>query len=298
MPSFAIFLILVSTVGHAGWNLLAKGRTAKAAFFNRMLQIITIAGAAPAIWWQVRSSQLDGVTLGYAVLSGFFCGFYYLFLMLGYSSSDFTVVYPVARALPVLVLGVADVILGRTPTAGGWIGMVLVVGGCVLAPQVRFRGMSVRAYHGRGIVFMVCTALGTVGYTLVDKLAAERLVSGGSAAAALYGYVFFAVSWPTYHLFRRFFGKGNSSGPRGPKPGARGWRLAIVGAVLNFGSYWLILWAYQQCTRASYVVAFRQFSIVIGVAAALFLYREPGRWVRLTAALLVTLGLILVGLAG
>ena len=66
----------------------------------------------------------------------------------------------------------------------------------------------------------------------------------------------------------------------------------------NFGAYWLVLWAYQLAQRAGYVVAFRQFSIVIGVALAFAVFREKGFAVRLTGALLITVGLVLIALRG
>ncbi|NOY81760.1 MAG: hypothetical protein GXP31_12260 [Kiritimatiellaeota bacterium] len=294
MTPFPAFLVLISTVAHAGWNLLAKGQPRKAVFFNRMIRTIAIAGALPALLWQLRSSQLGWMTFGCAVLSGVFCGFYYLFLMLGYSVSDFSVVYPVARALPVLLLGLADVLRRRPPSTGGWCGMALVTAGCVLAPQAALRGMSWRAYRGQAVVFMVCTAFGTVGYTLVDKIAAERLVAAGASAAALYGYVFFTVSWAVYAAACRVWRLG---GERAPVRNGK-WRWVLLGAALNFGAYWLILWAYQLCRRASYIVAFRQFSIVIGVVAAFVLYREPSVRVRAFAAALITAGLVLVGVSG
>ncbi len=59
-----------------------------------------------------------------------------------------------------------------------------------------------------------------------------------------------------------------------------------------------MLWAYQLSQHASYVVAFRQFSIVIGVVAAFAIYKERGVAVRMIGTVLITVGLILVGLLG
>ena len=67
---------------------------------------------------------------------------------------------------------------------------------------------------------------------------------------------------------------------------------------MTFTAYWLILWTYQLTQRASYVVAFRQFSIVIGVVVAFLVYHEKGVAVRLTGTLLLTIGLVLIALWG
>ena len=52
---------------------------------------------------------------------------YYLGLSRGYMSGDFTVVYPLARATPVLVIAALDVARGQAPTLFGWLGLLLIV---------------------------------------------------------------------------------------------------------------------------------------------------------------------------
>ncbi|MCB8945767.1 MAG: hypothetical protein H6658_18620 [Ardenticatenaceae bacterium] len=47
-------------------------------------------------------------TWPYLLVTGCFQAMYYLGLLQGYKSGDFTVVYPVARALPVLILAFVD----------------------------------------------------------------------------------------------------------------------------------------------------------------------------------------------
>jgi len=68
--------------------------------------------------------------------------------------------------------------------------------------------------------------------------------------------------------------------------------------LLTYGSYGLILWAYQLAEHAGYVVAFRQFSILIGVVIAIFWFREKGAPLRFTAACIMVGGLILIGAFG
>jgi uncharacterized membrane protein len=68
----------------------------------------------------------------------------------------------------------------------------------------------------------------------------------------------------------------------------------IPAGLLSFVAYWLILWAYQLSPYASYIVAFRQFSIVIGAIMAFIIYKEQGVAVRLMGALFITSGLALI----
>ena len=79
-------------------------------------------------------------------------------------------------------------------------------------------------------------------------------------------------------------------------PPAPDWRtVAAAGSMA--GAYTLVLWAYQLSERASYVVALRQFSIVLGVAAGAVLMRERAPVVRIGAALVIVAGIALVSAA-
>jgi uncharacterized membrane protein len=67
---------------------------------------------------------------------------------------------------------------------------------------------------------------------------------------------------------------------------------------MNYSSYWLILWAYQLQPQASYILAFRQTSIAIGVVVAFLLYKEEGRLPRILGTAILSTGLILIALFG
>ncbi|GAB4566298.1 MAG: EamA family transporter [Anaerolineae bacterium] len=292
MTGAALLLVSLSTFLHAGWNLMARYNRTEAQFFRRMLLTVTAVGLIPAVISEAAIRSIPVPAWGYLAASGLFCGLYYFCLARAYASSDFTVVYPVARALPVLLVGLADVALGRAPSPVGWVGMLLVVIGCLLAPLQSFREVSARRYLNPASGWMLLTALSTVGYTLLDKAASSMIVPG-PASAARYGYFFFLVSFLALLAFDRLWPTPSPS-----SSGSPGWRLPTLGGLFNFGAYWLILWAYQLSRQASYIVAFRQLSIVIGVIIAFWLYHEPGRAVRITAALLIAGGLITISLWG
>ena len=291
MSTLPLLLVLSSTFLHATWNLLARRQRAEEAFFGRMLIAVLIPGFLPAALSEWLAPALSLRVWAYLAVSGTFCGFYYFFLARGYRDADFTVVYPLARALPVLLVGIGDVVRGRYPTPLGWMGMVLVVAGCFLVPLRSLREIAVSRYLNRASLWMTLTALCTVGYSLIDKMAA-KLVPPGPASAARYEYAFYLISWLAYTGIVRLWGDAEGKGD------TIGWRLPLLAGSFNFIAYWLVLWAYQLSERASYIVAFRQFSIVIGVVLAFLIYQEEGRAVRLTATLLITGGLLIIGIGG
>lgn len=288
---FTIGLVLVSTLMHASWNLLVPNQKARMTFFGRMVVVTVVVGFVPAMASEASARSLTPTAWACAAGSGLFCGLYYFFLAHAYKSSDFTIVYPIARALPVLMVAVGDVLRARPITPLSWVGMSIVVLGCFLSPLHSFREVSLGRYINRATLWMVLAALGTVGYTMLDKYAAE-VVRSGPATAARYGYVFFLFSWLGYQ------GLVRTARIREEESAAVGWRIPVVASALNFGAYWLILWAYQMSRHASYITTYRQFGIVVGVIAAFVIYRERGLFVRLTGAVMITAGLIIVGLWG
>jgi uncharacterized membrane protein len=287
LSPLVILIVLISTFMHAGWNLLARYERSERVFYKKMLTVIAVIGLVPALISEALTRSLTPLAWACVVGSGISAGLYLFFLAKAFESSDFTIVYPVARSLPVVFVGIIDVLRGRPLTALGWTGIWLVAGGCLLVPLRSFRDFSLRQYINRTSLWMLLTAFGTVGYTLLDKIAAE-VVRSGPATAARYGMIYFAVSYLPYVLLLKISKSENHNA------NGMGWKLAIPGGLLQFGAYWLILWAYQLSPYASYIVAFRQFSIVIGAILAFIIYKEEGVTVRMTGASLITAGLVLI----
>jgi drug/metabolite transporter (DMT)-like permease len=284
---FVILLVLTSTFMHAGWNLLARFDRSERAFYHKMLVTTITIGFLPAAVSEWLNRSLTPLAWACVFGSGSCAGLYLYFLGRAYESSDFTIVYPVARSLPVIFVAFGDVLRGRYLTEIGWLGIVLVTSGCVLVPLRSFSDISLKKYFNRSSLWMLFAAMGTVGYTLLDKLAAE-VVQQGPATAARYGYIYFTISFLPYSAMLHF------AGVKRPENDRLGWKLAVPAAMLSFGAYWLILWAYQLNPHASYIVAFRQFSIVIGAIMAFIIYKEQGVVMRLAGALLITTGLVLI----
>jgi uncharacterized membrane protein len=75
------------------------------------------------------------------------------------------------------------------------------------------------------------------------------------------------------------------------------WKKEIlVIAVLQNTAYLLVLMALQM-SKVSYVVAFRQVGALLGAGMGIFFLKESHWKTRITGALILTLGLVLIGLA-
>jgi drug/metabolite transporter (DMT)-like permease len=291
MSPFVITIVITSTFMHAGWNLIARYERSESQVYKKMLIFIGLVGFVPAVISEWLTRSMTPLAWVCVTGAGICAGFYLFFLAKAFESSDFTIVYPVARSLPVILIAVIDTLRGRYLTAYGWMGILLVAAGCALVPLTSFRDVSLGRYINRTSLWMLLTALGTVGYTFLDKVAAE-VVQSGPATAARYGYFYFLISFFPYVLLLHFFGSAQS------RNNSASWKISIPVAILGFSAYWLILWAYQLSPYAGYIYAFRQFSIVIGAVLAFIIYKEKGVAVRMTGALLITGGLVLIGLLG
>lgn len=291
MSPYPLALIALSTLLHASWNLLAHARREDTTLFVRANLLVGVMGLGPVLWLEFSGDPLPREVWALLLATGFFQAVYFLGLTMGYRSGEFSIVYPVARALPVLALAVFDIARGRPPSLLGWLGMGLVTAGCLLAPLSSLRAVGRDRYLNRTIFWVLVTAAGTVGYSGVDKTALEML-RPGLVSALRYGVLQWLLTVPYLWLFLRYVA-------RLPVPwgGRREWRRAGLATLFISSAYTLILWVYQMIPQASYVVALRQFSIVIGVAAAILIFHEPAAKLRLTAAVIICAGVALVGLA-
>jgi len=291
MPLSTILLVLLSALIHAGWNLIIRSRNLSHQFL-RIPLLITLVGLPPTLWVEWYGNPFPPIVWGFLLLTGIFQAAYYLGLAMGYQSGDFTIVYPLVRALPVLFIGLFDLLRGHAPSGFAWVGMSLVAVGCLIIPHTTWRTLRWQAYGNRTIFWVVVAALGTVGYSVSDKLAAEY-VTPGAIDAARYFVLELLFCMPPFALALRLMGQ-----PAGFQPWRYGWRWPLLAACGTFLSYWLILWAYQGTDHTSYVVAIRQISIVIGTIGGAILFREPARGLRIPAAGLITIGIILIAVGG
>ena len=291
MDALPIILVIFSTFMHAAWNLLLRYRGGTQACFWRMQSSIVLLGAVPAFISLITYPSLSNIAILCLLGSGACCGIYYFCLARGYESGDFTTVYPASRALPVLLIGVGDTIRGRPPSLLGWLGMIFVAIGCLLVPLNSISDLRFRHYLRPVSGWILLTAMGTVGYSLLDKIGTEA-IPRGPREAAVYCYFYQLVALMSSYVLRMLV-----SQPAGHTQNV-GWFIPTSAGILCFLAYWLVLWAYQMVARASYVVAFRQFSIVIGVLIAFVLFNESGKGIRFAGAIAITVGLLLLKIFG
>ena len=293
MTAGALVLVLVSAFLHAAWNAAAKNSGSPAPFVF-VADATALVLLAP-VFFYFRLGDLTPEVWLLVLATGAIHGVYAWALTRAYENGDLTLVYPISRSTPAFVPFLAVPLLGERLTAGGVLGIVLVLGGVwLVSTNARLAGQSLVTPELR---FAYLTLAATVAYSLVDKRAMELLDANpwtGPAPRAVAYYVLLCASYlPFFYLLAR---RRLSSASL--RQALRGRTLAILSVVVaSFLSYTLILQALRTAP-VSYVVAARQSSVVFAVGLALWWLRERPTAPRLCGAALTVAGVAIIGLAG
>lgn len=292
MTPVALALVAASVVLHALWHFISKKNDPHLSFFLPIsltvlvmgLPMLVFAGAWP---WHLPPKIL------WCALGGGICGMLCdLGLSYAYRFSEISLAYPMARALPVLLTAFVTWMcgIGRPLSAAALAGMGVIFAGCILLPLAGRGRIRFRMYWNKGMIGIFAAAVGTTGYTVVDGMGVQAIFAylpdaGSILPAGAYSCLREAVLFST--LFLCSFAVERRSSFRESFRNRDAY-LAGISACL---AYLLILIAMNHVTNVSFVQAFRQLSLPIGVLMGAVLLRE-----RIGLAKAFALTLILGGL--
>jgi drug/metabolite transporter (DMT)-like permease len=290
MTLFSLALLVLAAVLHALSNALIKLSRDKLAFTWWMLTASAIIGL-PLIFFVGDPPPIGWLLI---IVSGLIEAVYFITLTRAYSLGDLSQVYPLARgSAPLFVLLWALLFLGEQPTPLGVIGIFTVVTGLYLVnlpsiadwkrPLLGFRSTAARWALLTGLLISIYSSIDKVGMRYVDPLP--------------YLYLFLVVTWIALsaqwlHPDRRAALRAEVQIDR-----RRVLSNAAAVAVLGGGAYALVL-AALRLSPVSYVSPVRELSVVIGAWIGVRFMGEQGGRLRIFAALLVALGIMIIALGG
>ena len=292
----AFLLILVSVFLHAGWNLLLKGHKPSLAFCF-LLSCCALLCMSPFVI--LCPFFLKGVPWKFWVfLGGSIVGelMYTSSLAHGYRLFDFSLFYPLARALPVVMLALGSFFLplGRQ-RPGGWalIGMAVLFFGCLCMASRSKDGAADRSAWQLWLWVLV-GATGTCFYTGFDNAATNLVKESGVVAWGLIpsctyfflveiglvvGNGLLVACMPEERkAFREIFGKT--------------WTPLVAG-FFDALCYSLVLIAYTKATNASMVFAFRQLGLPVGFLFGVVFLHEKALPRKLLGLACIVAGLLI-----
>lgn len=289
MNGTALLIVLASAFLHAGWNYLLKKSDRKIVFIWWFLLVSAIIYIPMLLYF------LPGVSIpprGWfcIVASGLIHGVYFGCMGGAYQRGDLSLVYPLARGSgPLFIPLLAVLLLGEEIAPLGGIGILFIIGGVYCVHLRSFTGAAFlepfRALQGGASLWALITGLAIAFYSLVDK------VGVGLVYPPIYIYILMLITWVSitpWVLIRERDGlKSEWSRHKGA--------IVAVGFLSGF-TYLMILFALTM-SKVSYVAAVREISIVLSAYYGIALLGEKHGRQKLLGAVLITLGVIAIGLS-
>ena len=296
MTTNAIILVLLSAIIHTTWSLLAK-RSPKTAGFYTVAIAVGLVIYAPVCLPHIAADP--GIVRAWPlfVISGTLLSVYYVLMYRTYRSTDISLAYPLLRVSPIFSTIWAVQLLHEELTTLALLGIIATVAGCMILPQRSLRPtretVRLGQYANKTYAMAITASLATSIYIVLDKLAMTRFNAAGDYRVAI-DYVFLEMcvcgaGLAIYAMFSR-------------EPEFRALTRAslapiiVIGPML-IGAYFLIVIAMAQPgVKAAYVSAFRLVSVVMTVLAGILLLKEHFGRVRIVAAIVIFIGLLMITL--
>ena len=298
MTLSAFGLILLSIFLHVGWNLISKKSRPSAAFYL-LNSVTSFCIYVPCVFFAGIDWSAFGVRFWLFVLGSIASEIlYFIGLFKTYRSTDISLAYPMVRALPVLLVAAVTTLcgIGKELSPVALVGMFIVFAGCLMMPLEKFSQFSWRNYMTPVLGFMILAACGTTGYTIFDGMLIPRLLANAkghllAVTGAFIALLEFGITTglSIYVLSRK------EERQEFAKLAGHSWMPHLCG-ICSSSAYILVVLAMPLVTNLSYVQAFRQMSLPLGVAAGIFLLKEKCPPVRLAGVGAVVAGLVITAL--
>ncbi|OBT30593.1 EamA family transporter [Vibrio splendidus] len=298
MEVSAIVIVIISALLHAGWNVLGKSNQGSGSSFFLASGFAAAAILTPYLIWYVYSVGLLNISLPFwqlVFLSGICQIVYLIGLGTAYKQADIGVIYPMARALPVLMVGLGTVLIGYELSSNQWIGFTLITLGCLFVPLKQFSELRLKAYLNLGVLWALIAAIGTTGYSIIDKEALLLLeplstpsITNKHTAIFYLGIQFWAIVIPLSVWLL-------VSNQRIEFHNA--WILrkrATLAGIMMASTYGLVLFAMTMTENVSLVVALRQVSIIFGVVMGIYFLKEKWHVTRGVGVMFIIAGLVIL----
>jgi drug/metabolite transporter (DMT)-like permease len=258
------------------------------------------------LWYLRQSSPFLNENWFWSILSGFFQSAYCALLALAYERGDLSIIYPLSRgSAPVFITIGAILLLDERLSLTGIIGISIVVFGIYILHlrSLQFSEMllPIRSLTQKDSQLGILTGVTIAAYHIVDK----KAVSAIHPIVYLYLVQIFLFIFLSIFVFWCIYQRNRTLQPlkssfHGFSSLKREWEANKLSIVLvgffGYFAYLLVLVA-MSMTQISYVATVRNFSIVVATILGTTVLKEPYASMRLSASLLITLGIILIALS-
>ena len=291
MNETVIILVVLSALMHALRNFFTKKAYDKQAFVW-WYEVFGLLFFTPVFVFALFSKGFEfSISFFIILLSGFVHFVYWFFLAKSLEKGDLSLVYPIMRSSPALVLVLSITLLGEEVSLPGVLGILLIAFGVY---TINMKKISLSELYrpitavrsDRATQFALMTLFSVAAYSVIDKIAVEQM----NAVIFAYLYPWFSMLLYTFYI-HRVKHKGELR-----KEWAVDKKIILACGFLSIFGYFLILLAFT-IERVSYIVGLRQLSIVFAVFLGGQVLKEKNRIIRFIAGLIIFLGAYLIAIA-
>jgi len=278
MPLSLTLIILLAALLHASWNGLVKSKG------DPLLNIAALSAA----WLIIIVPTLPFLptlsikALPYGAVSVVIHIFYVLFLARSYKFGDLSMVYPIIRGLPPMLVAITGYLFIAEPLSlYGWLGIIIISTGILTLGTQNLTKASRKT-----LLFSLITACTIAAYTVIDGIGAR--INGHSTS---YLFWFSCVQSIAFLCIVAHI-KGHKALITHLKTN---WKQGTIGGILSILAYGIILWATTKAPIA-YVSALRETSVLFASFIGIVLLKEQLTKHKIVAALLICSGVAIMQL--
>ncbi len=275
-------LVLFAAACHAGWNYAARKVSGNMVVIWLALLCGSILLFPFTVGWGVYfgfGESISSKGIGYIFASGAIHSVYFVLLAHAYKHGEISSVYPIARGSGIgLTAILAWLILGEKISFFGAVGIGLVFVGII--------SMGLPVYNKANKVheFSLALYIGSIimAYSMIDKIGVSHV------APVLYIWSMFVVSTIFVLPYVMYYHSGTIL-----QVGKEYYRYILIIGIGASGSYLIILFAFTMGS-VSYIVAAREFAVVIGALLGIIFLREQLTLAKIVGVISITFGLICI----
>ena len=279
MDAPIVFLVLLAALLHASWNALVK--TGPDPLLSLASFHVTAALVAMPVIFQVPLPNTACVPFLAASVAVHWL--YYGLLSSAYRVGDLSHVYPLSRGIaPLLIAAASALVAGEFLPGLTMVGIVLASGGIIL---LSFSHGLPWHHDPKPVLFGLGTGLSIAAYTVIDGLGVRHSIDALSYISWL-----FVLEGATFGPFIYFLRRNQVIEhwrQRGP--------TLVGGGLATAGAYGLVIYAMNHNPMAM-VSALRETSVLMAVLIGALVLKEGYGKVRVSAALLVVGGVLIMNL--
>lgn len=277
----AILLVVVSGLMHAVWNLFTKQSINKTVFLWSV-HLVAFFIFLPFFLFSIQNVRIDSHVFFLLISSMIFHGIYFILLAKSYTTGDLSQVYPLMRGTGAMLIPVISVFfLNEHLTAVGWSALVMINIGIFFLGSWKLSKNTPPIWT---VFIALSIGLCITSYVLLDKLTLQYM-------SPLVLAEFHNVAYLTALLWLTIRSKQLK------QEWEVNWKTILIGALLVPGGYLLFMFA-MSLAQVAQLAPIREIGTVFGTLFGIFLLKEQQGLRRIVASVIMTAGVIILGLWG